>query len=59
VTAAHECIVQKQHDLFAHVDQFTVRCRCHMDTWRTWRPGDPVFTCPVSGVDLTAGEVTG
>jgi hypothetical protein len=55
----HECIVQKERDVFAYVEQFNVRCRCHMDMWQLWRPGDAPKTCPVSGVSLTDGEALG
>jgi hypothetical protein len=53
---AHECITEKAVDSFAGVEQYQVRCRCHMDVWHTWRPGDRMIVCPSSGVDLTAGE---
>jgi hypothetical protein len=55
----HECITQKDRDVFAYVEQYNVRCRCHMDSWRLWRPGDVIVQCPVSGVDLTAGVADG
>jgi hypothetical protein len=42
----HECIVQGERDAFAYVEQYLVRCRCHMDSWKTWRPGDEPPTCP-------------
>ena len=53
--AAHACIVQTDRDAFAYVTQYLLRCRCHMDSWRTWRPGDPAVRCPESGADLTEG----
>lgn len=46
----HECIIQKKEDEFAWVEQYLVRCKCHMgDRWQTWRPSDPTFVCPEDG----------
>ena len=53
----HECIVQSERDAFAYVEQYNVRCRCHMDSWKLWRPGEPYLTCP-EGTELKV-EVAG
>jgi hypothetical protein len=53
----HECITQKARDQFAYVEQYSVRCRCHMESWQLWRPGDEIKKCPVSGADLTSGPI--
>lgn len=56
---AHECIIRVDLDQFAYTDQYLVQCRCHMDSYRTWRPGDRPIVCPVSSTDLTAGLTDG
>jgi hypothetical protein len=52
---SHECIIQFERDAFSYVEQYLVRCRCHMDSWRTWRPGDEVTKCP-EGTPLKVEE---
>lgn len=42
----HECIIEKELDPFAYVEQYMIICRCHMDNWKLWRVGDPPFICP-------------
>lgn len=42
----HECIIEKQKDVMAYREQYLFRCRCHMNVWISWRPGDPEFVCP-------------
>jgi len=54
----HECITEKDLDVFAYTEQYLVRCRCHMNMWKTWRPGEAPVFCP-DGTDLTKGDVGG
>lgn len=50
VLMLHECQIQKREDEFAWVEQYLVRCKCHMgERWQVWRPGDPTFICPEEG----------
>lgn len=50
-TATHGCIIESQLDHMAYREQYLVRCRCHMDSWQTWQPGDKPVTCP-AGTEL-------
>jgi hypothetical protein len=52
----HPCQVERSLDVTAYVRQYLVRCRCHSDAWRTWRPGDAPIVCDVSGVPLTTED---
>lgn len=45
----HECQIEKEFDDFAWVEQYRIRCKCHMVAWLIWRPGDPTFICPEEG----------
>lgn len=56
---AHECIVRVDRDGFAYTEQYLVQCRCHMDSYKTWRLGDTPIACPVSGDSLTDGIAKG
>jgi hypothetical protein len=35
----------------ARGEQYLIRCQCHIETWQTWRPGDPPYRCPVTGTE--------
>lgn len=42
----HECVIEKRKDEFSVKEQYLIRCRCHMEAFLTWQPGDPEFVCP-------------
>jgi hypothetical protein len=58
VAAPHPCIVERRDDAWANAGagQLLVRCRCHMNEWATWRPGDVPVTCPETRTVLTDGD---
>jgi len=45
----HACQLERQRDVTAYSEQYLIRCRCHADSWQTWRPGDAPYACPVTG----------
>lgn len=55
MTEMHECIVRTDLDEFAYTEQYLVQCRCHMNAYKKWRPGDTPIACPESGKVLTEG----
>ena len=53
----HKCIIEKQKDTMAYVEQYLVHCKCHMgNVWQTWRPGDPEFVCPEERKEVNSGN---
>lgn len=47
----HDCIINAERDRFAYGEMYLVGCQCHMgQSYKSWKPGDPAFVCPTSGV---------
>lgn len=46
----HECIFEYHWDTMTVRPTYTIRCRCHQDSWQLKYPTDETYVCPTSGI---------